>query len=78
MKDPSLLSPEARPYAHYPGGHPEAYPDGLKNFLIRVYSHIAGKEKANFGTFKDGHDELAICEAILASAKVKKWQTVRY
>jgi predicted dehydrogenase len=78
MKDPSLLSPEARPYAHYPGGHPEAYPDGLKNFLIRVYSHLAGKEKANFSTFQDGHDELAICEAILASSKSKKWESVRY
>jgi hypothetical protein len=50
----------------------------LKNFLIRVYSHIAGKEKANFSTFKDGHAELAICEAILTSAKAKKWETVRY
>ena len=35
MKDPSLLSPRARAYAHYPGGHPEAYPDGLKNFLLQ-------------------------------------------
>jgi hypothetical protein len=43
-----------------------------------VYSHIAGKEKANFSTFKGGHDELAICEAILASSKAKKWQSVRY
>jgi hypothetical protein len=24
LKDPSLLSPRARAYAHYPGGHPEA------------------------------------------------------
>jgi hypothetical protein len=45
MKDPSLLSERARGYAHYPGGHPEAYPDGLKNFLLRVYSHIGGASK---------------------------------
>ena len=79
MKDPSLLSPRARAYAHYPGGHPEAYPDGLKNFMIRVYSYIAGVTKeVDFSTFQDGHDELAIGEAILASARSKAWQSVAY
>jgi predicted dehydrogenase len=79
LKDPSLLSPAARAYAHYPGGHPEAYPDGLKNFVLRVYSHIAGKTKAaDFSTFQDGHNELAICEAVLASHDSKKWTAVKY
>jgi predicted dehydrogenase len=79
MKDPSLLSERARGYAHYPGGHPEAYPDGLKNFLLRVYSYVGGASKeVDFSTFKDGHDELAICEAVLASSKSKKWEAVRY
>jgi predicted dehydrogenase len=79
IKDPSLLSPRARAYAHYPGGHPEAYPDGLKNFMLRVYSHIAGATKAvDFSTFADGHNELAICEAILASNTAGKWAPVKY
>ena len=79
LKDPSLLSPVARAYAHYPGGHPEAYPDGLKNFVWRVYSYIAGKSKTvDFSTFQDGHNELAICEAVLASHAAKKWTAVKY
>jgi len=79
MKDPSLLSERARAYAHYPGGHPEAYPDGLKNFLLRVYSYVAGTEKViDFSTFQDGHNELAICDAVLASAKSEKWEKVKY
>ena len=79
MKDPSLLSERARAYAHYPGGHPEAYPDGLKNFLLRVYSYITRREKtADFSSFQDGHDELLICDAVLASAKSKKWENVKY
>jgi predicted dehydrogenase len=79
MKDPSLLSARARAYAHYPGGHPEAYPDGLKNFLLQVYSFIDGRTKeADFSTFVDGHNELAICDAVLASAKSKKWEKVKY
>lgn len=72
MNDPSLLSPEARPYANYPGGHHEACPDGLKNFLIRFYTHIAGKEKPNISTFEDGLNELATCEAILVCFRSKK------
>ena len=78
MDSPADLE-RARAYAHYPGGHPEAYPDGLKNFLWRVYSHIGGATKdADFSTFQDGHNELAICDAVMASAKSKKWETVRY
>jgi len=79
MKDPSLLSERARAYAHYPGGHPEAYPDGLKNFLLRVYTYIGGATRQmDYSTFQDGHNELAICDAVLASAKSKKWEKVRY
>jgi hypothetical protein len=47
--------------------------------MLQVYSYIAGKSKTmEFSTFADGHDELAICEAILASARSKTWQTVAY
>jgi predicted dehydrogenase len=79
LKDPSLLTDEARPYAHYPGGHPEAYPDGLKNFLWRVYSYIAEpREVVDFSTFEDGHAEMAICDAIMRSAEDKAWVDVTY
>jgi predicted dehydrogenase len=79
LKDPSLLSPRARPYAHYPGGHNESYPDGIKNFLLHVYSHIADRSReVDFSTFADGHNELAICEAVMASARTKQWETVAY
>jgi hypothetical protein len=51
----------------------------LKNFLLRVYSYIGGTSKiADFSTFQDGHNELAICDAVLASAKSKQWEKVRY
>jgi predicted dehydrogenase len=77
LKDPSLLYPEAQAYAHYPGGHPEAYPDGLKNFLSRVYSYIAEpRETRDFSTFADGHYEMALVDAILESAKTGQWTVV--
>ncbi|MEI7904276.1 MAG: Gfo/Idh/MocA family oxidoreductase [Candidatus Firestonebacteria bacterium] len=81
VKDPSLLLPEAKPYAHYPGGHPEGYPDGPKNFFSNFYRFILeGKnpltDRKEFATFEDGHCEMKIVEAILKSNKAKKWTRV--
>ncbi len=81
IKDPSLLSEEARKFAHYPGGHPEGYPDGLKNLFISVYDFIRErkdpiKDKPDFPTFNDGHLENRIVEAILNSSKEQKWVEV--
>ena len=79
MKDPSLLYPEAREYAHYPGGHNEAYPDGPKNLFRNVYGYIAGTRKGgDFATFVDGHNEIAICDAVLRSGREKQWIDVEY
>jgi predicted dehydrogenase len=79
MKDPSLLYPAAREYAHYPGGHNEAYPDGPKNLFRNVYGFIAGtRPGGDFSTFVDGHNEIAICDAILKSSRERKWTDVEY
>jgi predicted dehydrogenase len=79
IKDPSLLKEQARPYAHYPGGHPEGYPDGPKNLFRNAYLKIAGDRKAPpFPTFEDGHRAVAVVEAIVASARAGKWTKVRY
>jgi predicted dehydrogenase len=79
MKDPSLLAPAAREYAHYPGGHNEAYPDGPKNLFRNVYGFIAGtRAGGDFSTFVDGHNEIAICDAVLRSSRERKWVDVEY
>lgn len=49
------------------------------NLLLRVYFHNGGKcKEVDFGTFQDGHDEMAISEAILASPKSKRWVAAKY
>ena len=78
VKDPSLLLPEAKKYAHYPGGHPEAYPDGIKMFMRNFYEFVAtgkdpGKDQADFPTFADGHHEVVIVDAILESNNKRRW-----
>jgi predicted dehydrogenase len=80
-KDPSLLHPEAQPYAHYPGGHGEAYPDGIANLFRNVYRFILEggdprHDVADFPTFVDGHRAALVVEAILRSAQERRWVTV--
>ena len=38
MRDPALLSDDAAALAHYPGGHQEGWPDGLKNLMLDFYA----------------------------------------
>lgn len=83
MRDPSLLSAEARANVSYPGGHPEGYPDGLKNFMRAFYTFVAenrdpGASQPPFPTFVDGHNEIVIVEAVLRSARSKRWEDVAY
>jgi len=81
IKDPSLLMPAARPYAAYPGGHAEGYPDTFVQLFHDFYNYIdAGDLKAprKFPTFSTGHDELLLCEAIQKSAKSRSWTKLEW
>ncbi|MCX7977200.1 MAG: Gfo/Idh/MocA family oxidoreductase, partial [Bellilinea sp.] len=67
MKDPALLSPEARAVTSYPGGHNEGFPDTFKQLYHKVYSYILAGDYSkppDFPTFEDGHYEMQLCEAI--------------
>jgi predicted dehydrogenase len=80
MKDPSLLSPEARAVTSYPGGHNEGFPDTFKQLYAKVYNYIlAGdfSKTPDFPTFADGHYEMLLTEAIERSAREKAWVKVR-
>ena len=79
IKDPSLMTPEARQTVAYPGGHTEGFPDTFKQFCNKVYRYIlAGdfSQKPDFPTFADGHYEMVLCEAIEKSAKEGQWAKV--
>lgn len=79
MKDPSLLSEEARSVTAYPGGHAEGYPDTFKQLYAKVYEYIIQGDytkAADFPTFADGHYEMQLCDAIEKSAKANLWVDV--
>ena len=75
-KDPGLLTPEARGYAAYPGGHAEGYPDTFVHLFKDFYGYISAgdfRSPRTFPTFETGHHELVLCEAIAESAQKKAW-----
>ncbi len=79
IKDPSLLSPTARAYSGYPGGHAEGYPDTFKMNFKAFYGYIEAGDyslPAPFPTFAEGHRELLLCEAIFRSHNEQRWVTV--
>ncbi len=79
MKDPSLMSAEARGYSAYPGGHIEGYPDTFMQLFKDFYSYIGAGDLSmprTFPTFEDGHREMMLCDAIALSGKERRWVTV--
>jgi predicted dehydrogenase len=78
-KDPALLSPQARRYAAYPGGHVEGYPDTFVQLFRDFYAYIEDgdlKAPRTFPTFETGNDEMVLCEAIEQSSRTRAWVTV--
>lgn len=79
IKDPSLMSPQARGYAAYPAGHAEGYPDTFVQLFKDLYGYIdAGDFQAqrSFPTFETGHYEVGLCELIALSARERRWVEV--
>ena len=79
MKDPSLMTPAARGYSVYPGGHTEGYPDTFAQLFKDFYAYIeAGDFSAprRFPTFETGHIEMGLCDAIAQSGKERRWVQV--
>lgn len=78
VRDPVLLSPAAAALAHYPAGHPEGWPDALRNLFVDFYEAIdhrrKGKDRPSaVATFADAHQIIQIVEAIMRSSREERW-----
>jgi predicted dehydrogenase len=79
VRDPALLQDAVRPFANYPGGHNEGFPDTFKQLFRSIYDYIDRGDftaPRPFPTFADGHREVILCEAILHSHRDKRWVDV--
>lgn len=65
-------------YTDYPGGHSEGFADCHKMHHRAVYEHLASGQKtpALFASAADGHHEVALCEAVLRSARSGRWESL--
>ncbi len=76
IKDPAIMSPEARGYAAYPGGHAEGYPDTFVQLFKDFYAYMElgdSTRPRSFPTFETGHTEMQLCESIALSARERRW-----
>ena len=74
LKDPALLTPEARAYADLPGGHTEGYDDAFKQLFRRFYASIATPGLTpEYPQFADGLRQLVILDAELESHRTRGW-----
>jgi predicted dehydrogenase len=76
IKDPAIMSPEARGYAAYPGGHAEGYPDTFVQLFKDFYAYIGTGDFSaprTFPTFETGHAEMRLCEAVAQSTRERRW-----
>jgi predicted dehydrogenase len=78
VKDPAALLPAARPYAHLPAGHQEAWADAFRNVIGDIYTWIRTGEKGpTVCTFAGGYRISRVIQAMLNShAAGGAWQSV--
>lgn len=81
MRNPNLMTPEARQYTYLAAGHPEGWNDAMKNNVSSFYKFIVdgkkpGVDACDFATFEDGHYMLKLTEAILKSNESRQWVKV--
>jgi predicted dehydrogenase len=63
-------------FTDYPPGHVEGFPDSFKLLFRAVYADVAagGPGPAPlYATAAAGHEEVRLCEAILASHRAREW-----
>ena len=80
-KDPALLHPGARRYAHLPGGHQEAWTDAFRNVVSDIYGWVrSGEPNPSTGgtvsTFASATQIVALIEAMLESNRTQTWQVL--
>ena len=79
QRDPALATEDVARLIGYPGGHVEGYPDTFRALFAEVYAAVAeGRQPENprYPTFADGHDAVAVTEAVARSSDERRWVKV--
>ena len=76
-RDPALLSAEARATTHLPAAHGEGFADTFRELYRAVYGAVAAGEPGDgYPTFRAGHVENVLGEAVARSSREERWVEV--
>jgi predicted dehydrogenase len=79
IKDPANQAAEAAYFTGYPMGHAEGFGDSHKMCFKAFYDDLAGlNPPVKAPTLEEGHREVCLVEAILASNQQRAWVDVQY
>jgi hypothetical protein len=79
LRNPALLDPDVRGRTTLPAGHAEGFGETFKELYRAVYTAVgAGGPPAepDYPTFRDGHVENVLGEAVARSSRDERWVEV--
>ena len=79
LRNPALMNDAGRAAARLPGGHVEGFADTFAAAFSAIYDDVAAgatRPTPPYATFADGHEEMLVGDAILASSRTGRWVSV--
>lgn len=79
LRNPALMNADGAAAARLPGGHVEGFADTFGALFSAVYADVAAgrpSERPRYATFADGHEEMAVGDAVLESSRTGRWAVV--
>ena len=78
LRNPALLDRRARGTTTLPAGHAEGFADTFRELYRAVYRAVAAGEPGDdYPTFRAGHVENVLAEAVARSSGMKRWVEVK-
>jgi predicted dehydrogenase len=79
LRDAALMSPRAAARTHLPVAHAEGFADTFRELYRAVYADVARgrpNDEPDYPTFRDGHVENVLCDAVAQSNRERRWVEV--
>jgi predicted dehydrogenase len=79
FRDATLMHPEAARWTHLPVAHAEGYGATFRELYRAVYADVARggpSAEPDYPTFRDGHVENVLCDAVAVSNRERRWVEV--
>ncbi len=79
LRNAALMHPDAAARTHLPAAHAEGYADTFRELYRAMYADVARggpSDEPDYPTFRDGHVENVLCDAVALSNRERRWVEV--